>query len=343
MTPAAALLVALAAPPAPLPAPFPAEGFQRGVVLSSWDGTYPNPAAWTAALDRIQALGATWVEVLTFAEQPDVAGPVIVPESTARWPAAFVDAARARGLRIFLKPDVWSRQFYAPGSTLWRGSIRMDSDAEWAAWFEQYRAFLLGEARQAAAHGVEMLSVGLEYVEITRTQGPRWRALIQEVRGVYPGLLTYSADGNHELAHVDFWDALDVIGVNAYFALSDEDAPGHAALAAGVLGALGRLGALSVRWRRPVVLTEVGLASTVGAARTPWRWPRPSDVPDKGLQASAYAAWLAGCTAAPFCRGMFWWKLYEAPEAYGGVPEAVDFTPEGKPAADVLRLWYRGH
>jgi hypothetical protein len=335
------LVTCVAAPPTlahPLD-PYPGTGFQRGAVLSSWDGTYPHREAWSAALDRLAALGVTWVQVLTFAEQPDLAVPHIVPESAARWPSAFVEAARARGFKVFLKPDVWSRQFYTPGSTLWRGSIRMNSEAEWAAWFESYARFVLGEADRAAAHGVEMFSVGLEYVEVTRTQGARWRALIAEIRRRYPGLLTYSADGNHELAHVDFWDALDVVGVNAYFPLAESDPPAPAELLLGARAAMARVGAVATRYGRPAVLTEVGLASVRGAARTPWRWPTPQDAPDVETQARAYEALLAACTGVTFCRGLHWWKFYEVPERQ--VPAGLDFTPEGKPAADVLRAWYR--
>jgi hypothetical protein len=327
-----------AAADARLPEPYPGPGFQRGAVLSSWDGTYPHREAWSAALDRLKALGVTWVQVLTFAEQPDLAIPRIVPESAARWPAAFIDAARARGFKVFLKPDVWSRQFYAPGSTLWRGSIRMHTEADWDAWFESYARFILAEAERAATHGVELFSVGLEYVETTRTQGRRWRALIAEIRRRYPGLLTYSADGNHELGHVDFWDALDLVGVNTYFPLADSDAPDPVELLLGARAALARVGAVSARHGRPAVLTEVGLASVRGAARTPWRWPTADDAADHETQARAYAALLAACTGVAFCRGLYWWKFYEVPERQ--VPEHLDFTPEGKPAADVLRAWY---
>ena len=46
----------------------------------------------------------------------------------------------------------------------------------------------------------------------------QWRQLVKEVRKVYPGRLTLAAnfDNYHE---VSFWDALDFIGINAYFPL----------------------------------------------------------------------------------------------------------------------------
>ncbi len=48
----------------------------------------------------------------------------------------------------------------------------------------------------------------------------RWRKLIKEVRGIYKGQVTYAAnfDNYHEVA---FWEDLDFIGINAYFALRD--------------------------------------------------------------------------------------------------------------------------
>ena len=46
----------------------------------------------------------------------------------------------------------------------------------------------------------------------------QWKKLIKEVRTIYKGKLTYAAnfDNYHEVA---FWDDLDFIGINAYFAL----------------------------------------------------------------------------------------------------------------------------
>ncbi|MCB9523102.1 MAG: hypothetical protein H6702_06940 [Myxococcales bacterium] len=328
----ACLAPAAAAPPEP---PWAAVPFQKGVVYSSWDGSYPHRDAWQAHLDELQAWGVEWIQVMTFAHQPAVDGPGIEPAPAERWPGAFVDAARRRGLRILLKPHVWSRQFY-DGSKRWRGDIRMDDPAEWARWFDQYERFIVREAQQAARHGVETLSVGLEYVHATKpAHTARWRALIQAVRRVYPGQVLYAADGNHELDHIAFWDALDAIGVNAYFSLGDAAHP--AALAAAWVPHLARLEALATRHRKPILLTEAGYPSVEGAAARPWQWPTGREVADPLGQAQAYQALLVACTGRPWCRGVYWWKLYERPES---TPLTHDYTPRGKPALDVLRRWY---
>ena len=48
-----------------------------------------------------------------------------------------------------------------------------------------------------------------------------WRSLIAHVRNIYHGKLTYAANFD-QYYEVGFWDALDVIGINAYFPLRED-------------------------------------------------------------------------------------------------------------------------
>lgn len=321
-----------------MPARWPAAGFQRGVVYSSWDGSYPHAEKWKADLDHFRDLGVTWIQILTFAEQPAVDGPDIRPMPAARWPRAFVAEARERGFKVLVKPHVWSRQFY-DGSNRWRGSIAMPDAAKWAQWFESYGAFIEREAKLAAEAGAEMFSVGLEYVEATKGHGAQWRRVIERVRTVYPGLLTYAADGNHEARHVDFWDALDVIGIDAYFDVGGASLPGGADLRLGWVPHVTWMKALSEKHGKPIVFTEAGYPSVPGATRQPWKWPTGDEPVDTAIQAQAYDALMRVCTAGDWCRGVFWWKYYEKDER--GTSHTHDYDPRGKPAEAVLRRWYR--
>ena len=316
--------------------PWPGADFQRGAVYSSWDGSYSHRGAWTQDLERFRELGVTWIQVMTFAHQPQVDQPRIKPSPSAKWPHAYIAEARRRGFRILLKPHVWSRQFY-DGSKRWRGSIAMRDEAGWDAWFDQYERFILREAALAQTEGVEMLCVGLEYVHASK-HTERWRRLIRRVRSVYKGLLTYAADGNHEIGHIEFWDDLDVVGVNAYFKLADTPSPTALSLQLGWIPPLVRLSQLTARFQRPVVFTEAGYPSVRGAATQPWRWPNSRDTVDLQLQARAYEALMNACTAMPWCRGVYWWKWYERPENHS---HAHDYSPEDKPAEEVIRNWYR--
>jgi len=48
--------------------------------------------------------------------------------------------------------------------------------------------------------------------------------LIKKIREVYRGKLTYAAEGINA-KNIEFWDALDYIGIDAYFALTDKINP----------------------------------------------------------------------------------------------------------------------
>ncbi|MGC6418614.1 MAG: glycoside hydrolase family 113 [Bradymonadia bacterium] len=316
---------------------WPQQSFARGIVYSSWDGSYSNEAAWRQHLEDFKRLGINWIEIITFAHQPDVNEPTIIPTSASRWPVKFVRSARAAGFKILLKPHVWSRQFY-DGSNRWRGSINMRSEAAWARWFSAYEAFILREAKFAETHGIEMLSIGLEYVEATR-QTADWYRIIKRVRTIYSGQLTYAADGNHELGHVQFWDQLDVIGVDAYFALGDNIQFLGAPLILAWLRPLRTLAVLSAKYRKPIIFTEAGFPSVAGATARPWQWPTGREVVDENAQALGYNSLLSVFTRQAWFHGVFWWKWYEQPEA--NISLAHDYAPAGKLAESVLGYFYK--
>jgi hypothetical protein len=307
------------------------------MTLSSWDGSYAYEPDWQRHLNHFEDIGVNYIEVLTFAHQPRVNSPKIRLSAAEKWPRRFIDEARRRGFKILLKPHVWSREFY-DGSNRWRGSINMQSDEEWTDWFRQYRIFITREARLAEAAGVEMLSIGLEYVEASKRTAD-WRRLIAEIRTLYSGALTYAADGNHELGHIEFWDDLDIIGVDAYFNVGNPILTGGPELALYWAIHIARLQALAKRYDRPIVFTEAGYPSVAGATSRAWKWPSGKESVDLELQADAYEALLTALTPQPWFAGVFWWKWYERPER--GTPHSHDYSPRGKPAQAVVRRWYR--
>ena len=73
-------------------------------------------------------------------------------------------------------------------------------------------------ARLAEAHHAAIFCVGLEFTHAQKF-ADRWLKIIAAVRAVYYGKLTYGANWN-EYDTVKFWDALDYLGVLAYFPLT---------------------------------------------------------------------------------------------------------------------------
>ena len=155
----------------------------------------------------------------------------------------------------------------------WRGQIGPDfTDADWTAWFSSYDEQIVHYAQLAADAHCEQFSVGCE-LDSTVGHEAAWRQVVADVRAVYPGKITYADDQiTTDPQAVAWWDAVDLIGQDAYPTLEHPSAP-HGRPALGRLGALLRpLLRLSRRFDKPVIFTEIGVRSIAGAARAPWDW-----------------------------------------------------------------------
>ncbi len=241
--------------------------------------------------------------------------------------------ARRRGLRTLLKPHLWVR------GGAWIGDLAMRSEADWRAFFESYQAFILHYAALAEREGFEALAVGTELRHASGREGD-WRRLIARVREVYSGPLTYCAAWN-EAEQVRFWDALDFVGVQAYYPLRGDPHGGEAELRASWDELAPRLEALARASGRRVVLTEVGYKSLSGSLARPWEWGTDGAV-DFALQRAAFEALFDALWERPWFGGTFVWKWHPdlAPDAPPEGERARDFTPQGKPALRVIAAAY---
>lgn len=309
--------------------------FQRGMALADHVGKHDHEGG-VESVRVLRELGCDWIGVSPFAFMRDVTKPEIEFPDFRASQSDFLDSLRALGFHVLLKPDVWSNQFWS-GET-WRGDLCMQNDADWAAWFDGYREFILHYARVAESHGVEVFCVGLEYVAASRERPDDWRALVRDVREVYSGVVTYAAHWPDEAETLSWWDALDVVGVNLYPDLSESPAVDVEALRTLWRPTVARLESLSTRTGRPIVLTEIGFSSTTQAANDPWRWVRRGAPVSEAEQAVCYEATFEALAGQPWFRGIYWWKWFIDPDAGG--PSDPGFTPQGKRACEVLAQWY---
>jgi len=341
-------LAALASDPTPLGGP--TSGRWRGQALGlCWEGSPQEIDA--SALEPLVSLGVNAISQTPFAFMRDPRQPELgfggLEGAGARkdskgggggwWGERdegvrfLTRAARAHEIATLLKPHVWLH-----GS--WPGDVEMSSEADWQSWFASYREFLLGWARFAAAEGIEGLCLGTE-LDKTLVREREWRALIAEVRALYPGLLTYAANWTHFEA-VPFWDALDAIGVNAYFPLSAAARPTVEELVAAWQPIRAQLAELARRVDRPIVFTEIGYHPSEGALARPWEWDVGSAALEPACQANGYEAALRVFLDEPWFGGLFWWKWHaNGPRTRRGNP-ANTFSPQGQPAEEVLKRAY---
>ncbi len=338
-------------------------GFGRGVCWW-YEGLEDDDGA--ASFAELRALGVNWISIHTWdplqaaVDEPRWLRPrrLHAPRELGR----VVAAARRQGLRVLFKPHLEmghpppspeqrallrgpespARQALLTALRTerakrgWHGAIEMGSAADWRVWFSEYTEYLLEYARRAQQAGCDALCVGRELDRTVLQRPSDWRQLIARTRKVFSGALTYSAH-HATFAELDFWDALDAVGVAAYAPLCAQAAPSDAELQAGAVRSLDGLAAFARRHRREVWLTEAGYPALATAASRPWDEPRgPAD---PWLQARCWEALLGAVSTVGGVGGIFGW-LWE------GVSQPpfrdASFSLKEKPASFVLARWYAG-
>lgn len=278
-----------------------------------------------------------------------VADPTVQREPTpaerARDDAALVRAiaaARSAGHAVLLFPIVRLR---ARGPGEWRGRIE---PADRDAWFAEYTREMLALAEVCERTGVARLAIGSELVSFEGDVA-RWRELARAIRARYSGRLLYSANWDR-YPLVAFWDALDEVGVSAYFSLAPRGAdPTVEELVAAWAPIVRALRDFAARVHRPIVFTEVGFPSVSGAAFWPWNDHQAKRACAAGegcegetsmeTQRRLWAAFVSVFSARAdtrFLRGVYVWLW----SGQGGLRDR-SYTPRGKPAQAVVKLWYR--
>jgi hypothetical protein len=277
--------------------------FMRGVVVSCpRAGQIWGTEEMTTALDEITALGANSIAIHPYAWVPRDGAIRHQPAAETGYLTEAVRRMRAAGVRILWKPHLgyW-------GSFEWRGSIDFgDDEASWQRFFATYRDFIVDQARFAERYRLELFTVGVEY-ESTMHREAEWREVISAVREVYSGKISYAANWDG-LDRVPFWDAVDVIGVHAYFPLSADAAPSREDLDTGWDEPLDRLRRLSQLHGKPIVFAEIGYNRAANAASRPWEHGVQDGPGRRELRHILMEVALERIEREPYIMGMFWWK-----------------------------------
>ena len=324
-------------------------GAIRGITIGPIEsGLHPGrgygSAPYRRTLTETEELGATWVSLTPFGRVADLAPSGV--SLTFEQPfeenrvavGRAIDQAHEAGLKVLLVPHLWVE------SGGWRGELDPGSDDDWSRFARSYRDFLLAWARVAREHGADMLALGVELRSlVTTAHAESFVALAREVRALYPGLLTYASNWDDVDDAVPLGE-VDLIGVNAFFPLTEQSGASTEELLRGGERVAERLRAVAERWQKPVVLTEFGYTTRADPALRPWEWPdRMSHVTvDEAAQARAYYGLLAPLMNEPWLAGAFVWRLYADPQDLSQEAE-WGFSPRGKLAELVLRDAYAAH
>ena len=305
-----------AAPPAAAP-------FRRGVNFTAERPDVYGSAGARRMLEQLPAHGINSIALVPYGFTPRQTPSVRLP-GPGSWEsdegvADLALHARKLGIRVLLKPQIWSH-------TGFPGDLFYASPTDRRRWFDDYARFVDHYAQLATRIGAEILCVGNEFVKLSREEG-EWRALIARARRNYGGAIAYAAVQGEEFENLRFWDAVDLIGLNNYYPLPDS---------LDCSAVVSKVEAIHRRYRKPVLFTECGYSSFTNPHRQPWdETTRQLSMSD---QARCCEALLRAFYRQPWLAGMYWWKV--GTNGYGG-PEDGSHTPWRKPAMQVISRWYR--
>ncbi len=276
----------------------------RGITIScqTWGREWETPAM-AAAMDEVKCLGANAIAIHPYALIHEDGSITAARNPNPTYITTPLKWAREKDLRVMLIPHLgyWHTRFY------WRGEITFDTDAQWDRFFADYKEWILTMAQLAERFRVELFCVGLEYVQ-TEMFDERWREVIREVRSVYHGKVTYGANWDR-VEKVPFWDAVDLIGVLAYFPLTQKSDPTSKEIADGWKPWMGMLESLSSKYAKPVVFTELGYNESAKAASKPWAFSKGGENA-RAIQQRCLEQGLLLQEKYRFLAGVFLWKWF---------------------------------
>ena len=317
-----------------------ADNLQRGVNLPLWNSDV-DMTQLGLSLDQFKADGGTHVAVNVTWFQDNINSTSIAPNfnmysANDATVIATIQAIEARGLSVTLKPLV----DLANDPNDWRGEIA--GGTNWFNGTSGYCAFMDHWAGIATQYHVQMLDIGTE-LDSTTSQDSGWRSVVNGVRAQgYTGKLTYSANAGDPAisGNVDWWDAMDYIGIDAYYQLTSQNDPSLSQLQSAWASRAASINSwwngLPANQKKPVLFTEVGYCSQSGTNIEPWNWTY-SSTPDQLEQANCYQALLSQLWGKQsWFQGTYWWNWEVTPHP----GDTLGYTPQDKLAEQVMSQYY---
>jgi len=321
----------------------------RGVSYTPWGSDVASSTNSRASIQAMKDANINMVALNTFSfiEDQDDTGPVTLDTTASSRTNYSTDDAglvegiryiRAQGMDVFFKPNLDLKD------AQWRGKIPASD-----GFFRSYKEWMVSRAVVAQSNGVSILSVGTEF---NGAQGDEaaWRDIVAAVREVYDGQLTYSA--NHDsYQEVAWWDAVDMIGIDAYFPLTEneDDEPSKPTIQQRWVDQGEQIGMFRNKANlrtMPVIFAEAGYRSATGATTESGhdgganQGDRRDNV-NLDLQADAYDALLGimGGHRFDWWQGAFFWNWEVNPRDNEDTYNS--WTPQGKPALQVMTEFYQ--
>ncbi len=288
----------------------------------------------------IEEVNANWISLIPFAYGSNDSPKIEYPVKEQPWIGSeegirfAVKRAKKKGMKIMMKPMVVVPDYG------WVGDFALETEEDWQTWEKNYETYILPLAKLSEELGVELFCIGTEYHQAVKLRSIFWGRLIDKVRAVYSGELTYAANWDN-FEHVYFWRDLDYIGVDAYFPLTPEDTPSVELLRGAWKRYKDKLFEFSQFHGRPILFTEFGYRSINRAMWRQWELDEPyqDQTPNMEAQFNGYVAIFEEFWQESWFAGGFIWKWYTEHNTAGGSANNR-YTPQRKLVEEEIKAWY---
>jgi ppGpp synthetase/RelA/SpoT-type nucleotidyltranferase len=290
-------------------------------------------------VDPVIKLNANYAAIMPFGFIRDLQHPEVVFNSDRQWfgetkegTKQYIEALKKQDINVMMKPQIW----------VWKGEftglIKMNTEEEWQQLEETYSNFILEYAQVAQDTHVEILCIGTELEIFVANRPEFWNQLIEKIRTVYKGKLTYAANWN-EYTKTPFWSQLDYIGIDAYFPLSDAQTPTVQDCKMGWQEHTTEIITFYEQFKKPILFTEFGYRSVDFTAKAPWNSDMEMNKVNLEAQLNATQAIFDEFWNEDWFAGGFIWKWHHDYENEGGEID-TQFTPQNKPVEEMVRKYY---
>lgn len=243
--------------------------------------------------------------------------------------AETIRLAHENKLSVLLKPHLW----LAHGE--YTGNLHFASDSLWHIWEKSYSQYILQFATLADSLHVDIFCLGTELGSVVKERPEYIPELIQAVRNIYKGKLTYAANWD-DYASFPNWKQLDYIGIDAYFPLSSSITPTIKEIIDGWGKYISEFEKLSTKEGKQILFTEYGYQNADKPGFEPWK--EIERMQNDIAQANALEGFYKVFHDKKWFAGGYLWKWYlDGKRDYRG---DIDFTPQGRIGEEVVRQNY---
>lgn len=290
----------------------------------------------------IKEFGSNYVAVMPYAFMPKLDKPHLLFDTKQQWSGetpkgieSDVKTLQSQGLQVMIKPHIWI------GGGDFTGDISMTSQNDWVTFQENYKAYIIAFAKLAERNGVTLFCLGTELQNFVVARPGFWCQLIDELRAIYSGKITYAENWDQYQEFV-FWDSLDYIGVDAYFPVSDKKSPTLEEIDSAWKPLKIELKSFSTSFQTKVLFTEYGYRSIDYAGKEPWDASRNENPVNEEAQLNLLKGLHQSFWKEDWFAGGFLWKWFPNYDP-SSKRHQNRFTVQGKLSEDYLKSFYSDH